>query len=1258
MKWVIFLLLAFIGEEKVALADEAQTPAQLAQVAGIGYHPEWYSEVWPTRPDQLQEFIDASIEPITDGSRSNEIQREGEWFFRRVNGLFRIPGGLRPQKALKLGLVKPEGISFLFSSKQDHVILRYYPNYCQSWAAYRASVDSPNDERTWQPVSVLATDQGRYQRSGTGSILIFWENGTIVVARGGIRLMTVPFESQPEEILFSGKTLLRELRWLEGVSVPPVDRESFFPDRWDQFAPSLFLTSTMVVNGSVPGSQKWEQWGRSSDVTVEWDEGGEITLAAEDGKERRYLAFPINVNGVCDIVFRVENATPGTGLFLADRERRPIGGLAFFRHTQSGKMIFGFHSAQDDNWERGVDPNQPLALTDGSQWFRVTIAAGTVRYWMSADGRIWSAVGPFSDQVDRRPAYCGLFITKGPNRRITLRDIYVYESMTPVRKELAELIAEIPDSIPTATDWDRWCELVIRYCPDTMPLREWRMACALRSISENPPSHLGQRILEQLWDDILTLDLPVTEKLAYSAFFARLISLSDWGIYERLTPRFRRLAWQLAVNDPEHSFSTTVDCLLRLPYWTQWRLPVFFTDLYRHQMFSALAKNDSEQLHELGLGVQWAAVPGSDVISDELRYLAALAVAHVQTSDPAARMATVHVRQPLVVTSSRAAYNFSREIEDAMANNNPEQVAQLILLAGREEIQSLYQDPLDPRRWSSFSLFLRNLLENQPKAKQFVIDKCQEVGRVQLRQAQSLGREDLAEDVFHRFLDTPISAEAALWLGDRSLVLGDLARARAYYSQIGDRASPELKSELLRRAEFCPNIDSPDQGQENRQPIDGLILAQDTPIADAAFQGQVDSLRNKNSTATLKPLLAAESPAIRRPQSMPDREFNWLKEQVAFWPSDTCLLMHAQADLRAYAWDGTLLWSQQATVSSDNAVRAMVQMHPLVHQDRIICRRLTQKGSELACLDLFDGHVIWAQRLGDHVVSDPWIQDDLLHVVVTTGSEFENYQLVLVCLDIRDGNIRQRSPLAVLSNVLDEPVECMIVPLKQRFLVQANGCLMLFDSLGRPLWSRTFPWLYPASSGWWHAQSWYAQRNPKPLIIGDQVFVSMRGGWFVASVELSTGKLQWYQPIGHLLGLFAYSNGKLYVETPGRMWVIAGTTGEKLGEYDWPARAEKVVLTEPRHVITFQVRSDERNRRQRSLFMQCIRLDDGEVLREMVVALADSEVEWVGPVMTFNGKLYVFFARPNNPQRFEVYELVLEPKIAGQPQVNHFGLSN
>jgi len=1256
MRLTICLLLAFWLTEGIAYPQTGEEPARSTRASEIDFHPAWYREVWPVRASQLAEAISAPLIPVSDNASSDATQREGNFVFRRVNGTFQIPSEFGAKKALKLGLVKPGDVSLLFSNGQGYILCRFYPNYHQSWAAYRAVIDSLNDNRTWQPTALLATDQGRYRQSGMGSVLVFWENSDLILACGGTRLLTVPFRDPPKEIRLAGTTLLRELRWLDGVPPPPLDSERLFPDAFDHPTSPLFLASRMVVNGSIPASQPWERWPQSKEVTVHWDESGEIGLSAEDVRERTYLGFPIVVNGVCDIVFRVREATPGTGVFLADKDRRPIGGLGFYRHTQSGRLLFGFHTAQDDNWERGADPNQLLAITDGSQWFRITVSAGVLRYWVSCDGKVWSPAGPFNDHADRRPAFCGIFLTKGPTRKIVLRDLYVYEGLVPSDEKLARLTEEVPDSIATASDWERWCELVVRNCPDTSTLQEWRMACAFRSIAENPPAHLGQRILEQLWDDVLSLDLPMHVKLNCSAVFARWVSLVDWGIYERLTPRLRRLAWQLAGDDPTHAFTVITEHLLRIPYWAQWRLPVFFTDLYRHELFAALAKNDTEHLQQLGLRVLRASVPGNDAVSDELRYLAVSTAARTQATDVMPNETPSQARQSLVIVPNREAYNFAQEIAAALADNDPRQVTQLILLAGREEMRSLYPDPLDPGRYCSFPLFVHNLLEQYPAVRQLVLEQCQEIGKVQLRQAQSSGREDLAEEILYRFPETPIAAEAALWLGDRYLVLGDRRRATAYYGYIGPNSPPELRDQRSQRAKACPQIVSLIQSDEQTLHEGRVLVTHDIVSIDGVLGNDISrNLRTNANSAALKYLFSVESPGIHRPPSMPDREFNWLKEQVTFLPLDDCLVMHAQADLRLFDWAGTLSWSQQSGVSSDNTSRAMVAMCPLLYQDRIICRRLTQRGSELVCLDLFDGHVIWAQRLGDYVVSDPWIQDEVVQAVVGTGLEIENYQLTLVALDVRDGSVRQRSPLAVLNNVLDVPLDCHVVPQDRWFLIQANGCLMLFDSLGRPIWLRSFPWLAPASSSWWHAQSWYTQRDPRPLIVGDHVFVSMRGGWFVACVELKTGKLCWYQPMGHLRGLFAYADGKLYVETSGSMWILEATTGRKLGQYNWPARAEKAVVAPTRLVMAFQSRSEERDRRHRRLVMQCIQLDDGTLLREIDLGLIDRELEWIGPVMTHHGKVYILLARPNQPQRFEVYELVLakdDPQLASADQIS------
>lgn len=1240
---VFMLAVMSLGAAQRVAAEEAkaaETPDGSAPPLLSPIHTGWLEEVWPDSRLTLPQDMEALLEKIPDRGGQLEAVTDGPWFLRRLSGIFRVQSEFSAGKVLKLGLVRPEELSLFFATAGQTVQLRYYPNYYQAWAAYRVSLDDALRIESARPMALLATDQGRYRTAGAGSVLVFWRAGRLILARGTVRLIDIPCPP-PEEIWISGRTMLRELCWLEASTpVPPPDEAGMYPQELAAFPA---VQSQLVCNGSFPAGLNWQGWGDTGHVTAALAEDGDVTLASAGQHERAYWGFPLPASGTCEVTFQLTEMTAGTGVFLADQNRKPIAGLGFFRTRASQKLLFGYHSAQDDAWERNADPQQILPLSDASQWFRITLAAGAIKWWVSADGQCWSLVGPQSEGCDRPPAYCGLFLTKGSERKITLHSVQIRRLIDPPRWADPRLMVQVPESVVTASDFNRWREEVALTCPDEVFFRDWRRACAVRTLEENPPSHVGQQLLEQIWDDVLDCDFSVHEKLVWSIFLVRLASTRDWGFYERLNQRWQRLAWLIADADDRLPFRVMVDRLMKLPYWAEWRVPVFFPQLYRHEIFSALIRHDLGHLRELALWVQTAALPAVDVISDELRYLSCVAasLAGDQTATASGRLLVgkVPAAHPLVTSFNKSAFNLLEELKGSLANGAYKEAAQFILQTGDEDVGQLFPQFGDPDLWVSFSLLLKNIAGRYPALDAELLQDFGKIAAVQLMQAKAAGQEEVAKAILARLAHSPVGAEAALWLGDRRLVLGEFAEAASYYEQAWAGNVPAIQEEILRRRRTCGALLAGVGSELSPVADNGLKVPEDLAVIPTVSDYPALAEFLIAGSAELKPLFRLESPTIRRPQSMPDREFHWIKHQVAVTPSVNMLFFHAQADVRAYTWTGELLWSQQSTQGASERSRAMVKMSPLTWQGRLYCRRLTHQGTELACLDAYDGHVIWTRGMGDAVLSDPWFLGDKLYVLAGGGTNLENWEIQLNTLDPRDGTVQRRSLVVVLRGILESPPELHVVPLGSRILIQGMGCLILANCRGEVLWQRRLPWIAPASESWWHAQTWYRQKDPGPLVVGEHALVAQRGGWCVASVQIENGELQWLRPLGHLVGLLGSADGRLFVETTSGILVLDAASGQKQAEFSWPSDAEVAILREPGECLAFRLVTLQQGRqRRRQLEVTHLRLRDGNVMRTAQLPLPDQNWDGLGPLIAANGKVYLCFSQGSNANGFTVCE--------------------
>lgn len=1188
------------------------------------YDPKWFSEVWQGDEVVSEAALRSLLESVPGGTYRIEQGPEGPWRFRFLEGSFRLRTQFEEGKALKLGLIRPERLSLFLVAPPEIIELRYHPNYYQAWAAYAIEPVSPENPLSGTPSALLATDQGRYRRSGLGTVFLFWKDGQLVLARGAVRLFTVPLKICPQEIWGVVRTRVREFAWVEGLEPPPDDEDGLL----EGFVggPTGFPKHELVA-GSRPADLGWSLWAQNG-AQLQWHEDGSVELGGEEIKERTYAAFPVPRSRALEIVARFREATPGTGLFVADGDRRPIAGLGFFRRPGTGQLLFGYHSAQDDTWERAADNNQILPLTKGDRWFRLVVGGGIVKWWISPDGKHWSLVAPTAENTERAAAFCGLFLTRGQARRIHLEHIAVRELLDPARwcdRALADLV---PESVFREPDPTRWWENVLRACPDEANLSDWVRACCIRSLEENPSSHLAQRILEQLWDEIAACDWPIEQKLAAGSRLALLASPRDWGVYERMPQRLGQMMWRELRFREMPAFSLLSDWYLRTPYWAEWRLPAFSEPLYRQELFAALAKDDREHLARLGVTVSCWAVPGSDAVSEALRYLGSVAIrraGHQAVVRTPFAVDTHREDHPLKIEMGKPAYNFLQELQAMLGNRDYEGAARFILQAGEVEIHDFFPSPSQAGVWLSLPCYLESLKRQAPGFASALHSLGEKIGRLQLEQARATGREDVAGQILDRLPGTDSAAEAALWLGDRRLVLGRAAEAYCYYQKVLARSPEKAQGDLAERLKILRAIDPGIVPPESLAQVPADHHPQKTLFVPVVPVLPVGSLE-------LRPRFTVESPGHRRAPSLPERELDWPGQQLGLVADDDLLLVHAQAEIRMYDMaTGTLLWAQQSTLQGDQRGMPLVRMRPFIQDGRVIGRVLQQHGPELAALDMFDGHIIWNLQPEGHVISDPWRLGNEVYAVVAKETEGERVDLALACVDPQAGRLRSLKPLFSLRNTIGDPLDCRMASMGTRFVGQLRGTVFLGDVTGNVAWVRAIPWVAPPSDSWWPSQDWYLQDNPPPLVCEEGIVVTARGSWCITCLVPEDGSVKWQRAIGRLAGLLGYRDTKLYVKTTRGVEILDARSGDWLAEISHPGVQEWLYVEDPPALVALAIVTAPQGRGDSRLEVTWYRPDDGVCIGQASAALPDRRLSWLGPVIVQQNHVLLFcgsFASP------------------------------
>lgn len=1199
------------------------------------YDPRWFFEVWQSDEIVSEAGLRALLENIPGSNYRMDQVLEGPWRFRFLEGSFRLRTQFDRGHALKLGLIRPERVSLFVVAPGEIMEIRYHPNYYQAWAVYAIEPASPENPLNGTPCALLATDQGRYRRSGLGTVFLFWKGGQLVLARGGVRLFTVPFKNCPHEIWGVVRTRVREFSWVEGLEPPPDDEDGLLESQSER--PKVLPKHELIATGA-PAGLGWSLWPQNG-AQLQLHEDGSVELSGEEIKERTYAAFPVPRSGALEIVVRFREATPGTGLFLADAERRPIAGLGFFRRSGTGQMLFGYHSAQDDNWERSADNNQILSLTKGDQWFRLVLGAGIVKWWISTDGKHWSLAAPTAENVDRVPAFCGLFLTRGQARRIRLEYVAARELLDPSSLCDQTLLDLVPESVFREWDLTRWWENVVRTCPDEVGLWDWVPACCIKSLGENPPAYFAQRILEELWDALLTTGWSVEQKLAASSRLALLASPRDWGVYERIPSRLGQMMWRELRARELPAFSLLSDWYLRTPYWAEWRLPAFSEPLCRQELFAALAKDDREHLARLGSTLCCWAAPGSDAVSESLRYLGSVAIR--RAGEKASQLRTPfeinshREEHPLTMEMAKPAYNFLQELRAMLGNRDYEGAARFVFEASQAEIQGFFPSPNHSGLWVPLPGYLDSLKKEAPGLAAALQSLGDKVGRLQLEQAKVAGREDLAEQIINRLPGTEVAAEAALWLGDRRLVLGRAAEAYHYY-QIALASLPEkMRGELTDRLNILraidPNIvaaESLGQAPGDQHPQKTLFIPE-VPVLPV---GSVE----------LRESFAVESPQLRRSSSLPERELDWPRQQLGLVVEDDLLLVHAQADIRMYDIPaGTLLWAQQSPLQGDQRPWPLVRMQPVIPSGHVIARFLQQHGPELACFDMFDGHIIWNIQPEGHVVSDPWQFGNDVYAVVARETEGQRVDLALACVDLQRGRLRSLRSLFSLRNTSGDPLDCQIAPVGTRFVGQLRGAVFLADVAGNLAWVRTIPWIAPPSDSWWPSQDWYLQDNPPPLVCEEGIVVTARGSWCVTCLVPEDGSVKWQRSVGRLVGLLGYVDKKVFVKTTRGVEILDARSGEWLGEIVHPGAQEWLYVEDPPALVAVGVTTAPRRGEEPCLEIAWYRAEGGACFGQATALLPDKKMTWVGPVIVHQNRVLLFGGSFANPTHRRYFHLVI-----------------
>lgn len=1206
----------------------------------IGFDDFGEQEEYPSET-KLAELLS----PVEGHASKIKSESRGRLRVCQLSGLMRLNKRWDADSALRFAflLERYECVQVHFWNGQQGVTLAYTPRYHHTWAAYSATREGNNPKPA--ELVLWATDGGRYRRCGLGTLNVHYGNGNLVLTRGDLTLLSVPFDRPPAEVFVDveGSVLVCGL----AVVLSPGLAELPEP-------------GPVVFHAAKPAELDWSftpqdgiSWNKLSD--------GRVELVAEEKSPAAQAGVHTAKPGLYEFRFLVEHAEPGAGVYLGNDEDKQLARLAFFRHQPSNRTLFGpLHPGSSEVDRRVDEKHQPAPYAGSRQWFRLTVGAGAVKCWTSGDGVFWSQIAPAAESLEGACTRLGLYCVAARRRReIRLASIEVRRLET-LMSLAAEEVWDRVDAEPLVKvdDGAAWEQRVAESRPADVATETWWRTCMVRTLSENPRLYLGQDLLDRLQQRILADSCDLSTKLRLLDETALLMHPGHHQPIDRLQKRYERLGLLLARQGHGAPLTVTSHAMLRSSLWTDRPMPIFHEGLLRHEIFVKLGQDRREELGELCRQVcYWNRTGRRDGDSapgnEQIRHLAFWAEAQVTGRTPQDAEQTVvgpsPWRHPLRVSSTREGYNTFAEFAAALAGETYREACQILSSAAQTAGLGLLPDR-DQRLWVSLPVAVALAMREHAPLREAMQKDFGPLGELRFKKAAAQGNEAAVAAVALQFYGTTAARDAHLWSGDRKLASGCFAEALGHYEQAAAMRAEPFSGGALARQQLAAAM----LGRDTKKKLEGDSIEMGASrLSPSQYQALIDQLHQTRRTPDaepqafdglscftpgayqVRPWAVVDSPRVNRPDSMPERELDWGGRQMAVTIAGGQMFVSNQVDLWAFALEaGRQDWVQSGP--SLKSAWPLLPMKPLVVHGRVVARRLTDAHPELACFACTDGRLLWSGKPDSYVASDPvWLGQDLC---VLTVSEETADRLLLVFnrVDFDSGRVLRRVHLAEFDDLWQRRLAVQTAVVDDKMVVVGGGSVLCCDFAGEVHWIRRELWCPPLRPDYWTARAWFEQYQEPPLVADGRAYLMLPGSWCVECVELKTGRLVWRQAVPELTRLAGLARGRLILQTSDGLTGLETASGKTV----WFHAAEQVRWAHP-CVPDATILATRATKAEGKDALAAIWLDaeTGSLRQESVWTIPVEGVPFWGPVVGHRGRQWGLLGPAGNRLERTIVEL-------------------
>ncbi len=741
----------------------------------------------------------------------------------------------------------------------------------QVWAAHR--IARPNSQSAAVIGELLTTDCGRWQQTLFGTIELRAEGGRLLLTRGDLPILMVPFENAPDEIVFDGRVKFRDISMYRGDALPVAKLDRFRlqpgPNRFADKTPAQLDWTAKKLVGATFGPVLAA--GQKDAAAVELAS----TTAA---KELVWSAVEVPKLGLSEVIFRVEHADPGTGVYFGAANGQPQDRLGFVWDPTGGRLALAQMWAGETVLERPFDPNLIAAppFVSESQWFRLISGVGFVSVWVSTDGENWGWIGdhPYPNQGSRN-ASVGVYALPGADRRIRLSHLAVRD--LPLVASIAA--AEVCQQVDLAKlepldvrDFGSWLQQVVRTRPKGVEFPEWRRACAVESLRAVPNPVLGQSLLSGLLADGLFGDFdakdaaqaarlsqpagdnnagepPALQQTEHDLRLlteaALLHNVFDYPTGIQFNQLWHSVAEKLIAlreSQPEYAdaplvVEESILAMLSARLWTGPVIAITPQDAVRRELVRLVQTGRSKELLGFVDRLTFWNTPGHpgqfwwgqiDPLYNAIQW-AELSSHRGMSSDQQTRRLNwprrwkavpAPLRHSLAQPLSKEAYNVMAEFQAAISGKAFADACQVIGSAATGQLLGLLPDSRDDKLLVAFPNAVALAMEEHAELRGTMNDKFGAIGRLRVRQANESGDAEQLEAATVQFFGTVAAAESERWLGDHAFAAGQFPQARNHYrkalagfgrhSQVVTQDVSELHARFQWVSAMVGSIDSTD----------------------------------------------------------------------------------------------------------------------------------------------------------------------------------------------------------------------------------------------------------------------------------------------------------------------------------------------------------------------------------------------------------------------------------------------------------------